>query len=202
MSDQEIEVKFYVHDLKKIELRLLELKAQLIQPRVHEVNYRYDLPDGSMKATGQVLRLRQDQNMILTYKGTTEESDGVSSRTELETTVGDIQTARRIIKALGYVQIMVYEKYRATYDFDHCHIMLDELPYGDFVEIEGANAASIRSVASQIGLNFNSAAGASYSRIYENYNVRHGHPPRDLTFEVFGPQKPTAQELGMRPADL
>lgn len=35
MNEQEIEVKLYVRDLKKIELRLLELKAQLIQPRLH-----------------------------------------------------------------------------------------------------------------------------------------------------------------------
>ncbi|MBK9208580.1 MAG: class IV adenylate cyclase [Anaerolineales bacterium] len=98
MNSQEIEVKFYVRDLKKIELRLLDLKAQLIQPRVHEINFRYDLPDGSMRTNGRVLRLRQDTNAILTYKGPSEIVDGVFSRTELETTVGDFETTQRLLK--------------------------------------------------------------------------------------------------------
>ena len=69
MNEQETEVKFYVRSLKKIEMRLLELKAHLIQPRVHEINFRYDLPDGSSRAREHVLRLRRDTNTILTYKG-------------------------------------------------------------------------------------------------------------------------------------
>ena len=53
MNGHETEVKFYIRDLRKIELRLRELKAQLIQPRIHEINFRYDLPDGSLRAKGQ-----------------------------------------------------------------------------------------------------------------------------------------------------
>jgi adenylate cyclase class IV len=50
MNHQEIEIKFYVNDLKRLEARLLELGAVLIQPRVHESNVRFDLPDGSLRA--------------------------------------------------------------------------------------------------------------------------------------------------------
>ena len=46
MNHQEIEVKFYVNDLKRLEALLLELGAVLIQPRVHESNIRFALPDG------------------------------------------------------------------------------------------------------------------------------------------------------------
>lgn len=201
MNSQEIEVKFYVRDLKKIELRLLDLKAQLIQPRVHEINFRYDLPDGSMRTNGRVLRLRQDTNAILTYKGPSEIVDGVFSRTELETTVGDFEITQRLLKALGYVQIMIYEKYRATYDLNGCHIMLDELPYGDFVEVEGTDTSTIRMVSSQLELNFEAAAGAGYSRIFDNYNLKYGLPPSDLTFEALGEKKPTPEELDLRIAD-
>jgi adenylate cyclase class IV len=42
MNHQEIEIKFYVNDLKRLEARLLELGAFLIQPRVHESNVRFD----------------------------------------------------------------------------------------------------------------------------------------------------------------
>ena len=116
MNGLETEVKFFVRDLRKIELRLLEMKAQLIQPRVHEINFRYDLPDGSMRTNGRVLRLRQDVNATMTFKGPSDLVDGVFSRVELETEIGDFQTACKILDALGYVKILTYEKFRAVYD--------------------------------------------------------------------------------------
>jgi len=201
MNEHEIEVKLYVRDLKKIELRLLELKAQLIQPRVHEINFRYDLPDGSLRAKEHVLRLRLDTKAVLTFKGSSDIIDGVFSRIELETTIGDLETARRILEALGYVQILTYEKYRAIYNINNCHIMLDELPYGDFVEIEGSDASSIRKMALDIGLDFESAVGAGYARLFENYNSKYGFPPSDLTFDALRGKKPSPEELDVRAAD-
>ncbi len=201
MNDQEIEVKFYVRDLKKIESRLRELKAQLIQPRVHELNYRYDLPDGSMRVNGQVLRLRCDVNTTLTYKGPSDLVDGIFSRTEFETTIGDFETAQHILEALGYVHILTYEKYRAIYVVNDCHVMLDELPYGDFVEIECPNRLDIRKTARQLDLDFDTAVGAGYARIFENYNLKYGYTSSDLTFETFHEGKPSPEELDVRAAD-
>lgn len=201
MSEQEIEVKFFVNNLEKIETRLLELKARLIQARVHELNYRYDLPDGSLRAKGHVLRLRKDNHAIFAFKGPSELADGIFSRQELEFTVGDFEMAQKFLEALGYVRIMIYEKYRAIYDLNHCHIMLDELPYGDFVEIEGSNTANIRQTATVLGLKFDSAVGAGYSRIFEDYNSRNDFPSSDLTFDVLQGKKPTPEELNLRAAD-
>jgi len=201
MNEQEIEIKLYVRDLKKIELRLQDLKAQLIQPRVHEINFRYDLPDGSLRARGQVLRLRRDENTILTYKGPSKITDGIFSRTELETTIGDLETAQHLLEALGYIQILVYEKYRAIYEINECHVMLDELPFGDFVEIEGSNTANIREMTLLLGLDFKSAVGAGYARLFENYNSKHGFPHSDLTFDNLRGRKPSPEELEVHPAD-
>jgi adenylate cyclase class 2 len=201
MDGRETEVKFYVRDLKLIELRLLKLKAQLIQPRVHEINYRYDLPNGSMRAGEQVLRLRRDNKAILTFKGPGQVIDGVFSRIELETTVGSVEAAQSILEALGYIQIMIYEKYRTVYEIDNCKIMLDELPYGEFIEIEGDNALNIRKSALQIGLKIEYAVNAGYTWIFEKYNSKKGFPYTDLTFDAFHGKKPSPDELQVRPAD-
>ncbi|MBC7878725.1 MAG: class IV adenylate cyclase [Anaerolineales bacterium] len=201
MNGQETEVKFYVQDLKKIETRLRDLNAQLIHPRVHEVNYRYDLPDGSLRANGKVLRIRRDANVILTYKGPSEIIDGVFSRTELETTIGDLDTAQQLLGALGYVQILIYEKYRTIYELNDCHIMLDELPYGDFVEIESIDAPTIRKMTLIMGLKFEAAVGAGYSRIFENFNSKYGLPSSDLTFDALRGKKLSPEELNVQAAD-
>ena len=201
MNGHETEVKFFVRDLKQVELRLHKLKAQLIQPRVHEINFRYDLPDGSMRTNGRVLRIRQDAVATITYKGPSDLVDGVFSRQELETQIGDFETAHKILIALGYVKILTYEKFRAVYEIDGYHIMLDELPYGDFVEVEGANGAGIRAMSKRLELNIEAAVGAGYARIFEDYNTRQGRASSDLTFDALRGKIPSPEELRIRAAD-
>ncbi len=201
MDDQEIEVKFYVRDLKKIETVLLVKKARLIQARVFERNLRFDLPDGSLRAQGRALRLRQDTEARLTYKGPSADLDGVRSRMELEFTIGDLETARKVLEALGYVQIAVYEKYRIEYELDNCLVMLDELPYGNFVEIEGEGAVAIRKVANDLGLNFEAAIADSYLGIFENFCLRRGWLQSMLTFDTLRGVVFNPEELNIRAAD-
>ena len=138
MNGQEIEAKFHVQNLRKIELRLLELKAQLIQPRVHEVNLRFDRPDGELRNSFRVLRLRQDDIARFTFKGpSVEKEGGILSRQEIEFEVGDFDSAKQFLEAIGFQVVVFYEKFRTTYELNNTHIMLDELPYGSFIEIEG-----------------------------------------------------------------
>jgi adenylate cyclase class 2 len=220
MNNQEIEAKFYVNDLKRVEARLLEMGARLAHPRLLETNIRFDLPDRSLSAASRVLRLRQADDIRITYKGKAEIVDGVMSRTELEFTVGDFETARQVIEALGYVQIAVYEKFRATYQWQTSevsenigglvHVMLDELPYGDFVEIEGADADSIRATAARLGLDWEAAIPASYLALFErvradastSLSTSLGLDPAKLTFAALNDFQPSADRLNVRAADL
>jgi adenylate cyclase class 2 len=201
MPDQETEVKLYVRNLRKIEASLLERKARLIQARVFERNLRFDQPDGRLRAEGRVLRLRQDTEARLTYKGASDLTDGIMSRSELEFTVGDLETARKVLLALGYVDVAVYEKYRATYELGACHIMLDELPYGDFVEIEGADAEAIHRTANLLGLDMEAATGDSYLGIFQKYCQKRGWSQSILTFGALRGVLFDLTELNIQAAD-
>lgn len=201
MSDKEIEAKFLVRSLAALERRLLPMGARPVQARLHEMNWRFDLPNGRLRAEGRVLRLRSDGEARLTYKGESAVDSGVLSRMELEITVSDLETVRAILEALGYVQIAVYEKYRRVYDLGACHIMLDELPIGDFVEIEGPDTATVRSVAHSLGLDTGRAAKGSYLRLFERYCSEHEQDPTVLTFEAMKGAFAPADELGLQPAD-
>lgn len=198
---QETEAKFFVQDLSRIKSQLEKLATQLIQERVLETNMRFDLPGATLRAQGRVLRLRRDTEARLTYKSAGTNEQGVLSREEIEFVVEDYEKARRFIEALGYQKLMYYEKYRTTYEWNKTHIMLDELPYGDFVEIEGESLESIRWVADQLRLNWETAIAASYSALFERVQRALKLSSQDLSFENFEEIRVKASDLGVHAAD-
>lgn len=200
MKDQELEVKFYVHDLAKVEQRLTALAAILTQPRTHEVNLRFDTPAGELARGLRVLRLRQDTAARLTYKGPAQERDGVRVRQEIEFVVEDFETARAFLEALGYRISMMYEKYRTVYDIGDVHITLDELPYGNFVEIEGPGVERIRSVNQHLGLDWSASVSESYVMLFDRLRRVMNLPFRDLSFENFEGLVIAPEVLNIRPA--
>lgn len=198
---KEIEAKFYVRDLKKIETCLQDLEARLIQPRVLETNLRFDLPDGGLRSEGRVLRLRQDTEAKLTYKGAGKSEKGIVNRTEIEFVVDDFEKAKLFLEVLGYQKLLQYDKYRTTYEFEDCHIMLDELPYGNFVEIEGENTTAIHSAANKLGLNMQTAISESYSSLFEKVRRTLGLTFTDLTFANFAGIEVSPKHLQVQSAD-
>ena len=204
-SGQETEAKFYVRDLNGIKSRLEALGAPRIQERVLEKNIRFDLPGAPLRAEGRVLRLRHDTAVRLTYKSASQKQEGVLSREEVEFTVEDFEKAKRFLEALGYQKLVYYEKYRTTYELrpteGFIHVMLDELPYGNFVEIEGETADSIRAAASQLGLDWDSAIAASYNALFDRVRKSLNVAFQDLSFAEFQNRNIDAADLGVYTAD-
>lgn len=215
---QETEAKFYVRDLNKIRSRLEELGARLIQERVLETNIRFDLPGAPLRAQGRVLRLRRDTDVRFTYKSASIKQEGVLSREEIEFTVEDFEKAKHFLEALGYEKLVYYEKYRTTYALESasllaspqqqavgihsCHIMLDELPYGNFVEIEGETVEAIRSFAGQLGLHWDRAIAASYNALFDRSRITLNRSMQDLSFAEFKDVNVSAIDLGVQAADV
>lgn len=199
-DDRETEVKFYVRDLKGMQRRLRELGGRLIHARVLETNLRYDTRDRVISGEGSVLRLRQDETAHLTFKAATRPAGGALTRTEIEFTVGDFGAARRFLEALGYQVIFTYEKQRTTYQLDGALVMLDELPYGSFVEIEG-ELASLEPAAKRLGLDWQAAVPMGYHALFERVRRSLDLRFRDLSFENFRGLEVAPEDLGVRPAD-
>jgi adenylate cyclase class 2 len=198
----EIEIKYLVHDLKKVEKRLQDMEAHLIQARQFERNLRFDLPDESLKKTFRVLRLRQDENVVLTYKGPgTKSADGIRAREEWEVTVNDFAVMQKIIESLGYVILFIYEKYRTTYATENAQIMLDELPFGFFVEIEGKTQEDIFTLVDRLQFNRAAAIPESYQVHFDSLKTAFGLSFRDLTFENFSGINVPESALGVKFSD-
>ena len=199
-AGNELEVKFYLSRREAMEAKLSAL-GRVIAPRVHEVNLRFDTPDLSLSATGRLLRLRKDSRARVTYKGEGSVEGGVRLRKELEFTVSDFDTAKALFEALGFQVYTMYEKYRTTYQLGDVEVVLDEMPTGDFLEIEGPDSESIRAVADQLDLNWEVRILESYTMLFEYLRGRLGLSFRDLSFENFEGMEISPEVMGIKIAD-
>ncbi len=149
-----------------------------------------------------MLRLRQDDKARLTFKGPSEEQPGgILRRREIEFVVEDFENAREFLEALGYRVVVFYEKFRATYKLNDTHLMLDELPYGQFIEIEGEDAEAIRKTTDLLDLNWDAMVKAGYHALFERVAGKYQLEPSQLSFAALEKVKITAEDLGIQAAD-
>lgn len=197
----ETESKFWVSDISVIEERLHELGAEVVEVRGFESNIRFDTPDSAYTRDRKVVRLRKYHDNRLTYKGPSKVVGGAMSRVEIETIVSDHENTRLILAALGFIERAVYEKYRAMMRYKGCLVTLDELPYGNFVEIEGSNGAEISTIAIEIGLDAQKAIPASYQGIFERLRDLYHLNAKNLRFGEIQPDEVDLRSLGYELAD-
>ncbi len=200
IEGQELEVKFYLANRQAME-ELLSSLGQIIAPRVLEINLRFDTVDRSLTSSGRLLRLRQDTRTRVTYKGEGRSESGANLRQELEFSVSDFATARALFEALGYQVYMIYEKYRTTYKLENAEVVLDELPTGDFLEIEGPDAQSIQRISTKLRLNWDARIVESYTVLFERLKQHLGLKFRDLSFANFKGMEITPDQMGIIIAD-
>ena len=79
-------------------------------------------------------------------------------------------------------------------------MMLDELPYGNFIEIEG-ELETLRPIADELQLDWDKAIPASYHALFERIRQSRGLTFRDLTFENFTGIKVSPEEMRIEFAD-
>ena len=85
------------------------------------------------------LRLRKTESKtVLTYKERIPTENSIKHQIEFETEIADAEEMLAILGNLGYRPALVYEKRRRTWNFEAAEIVLDELPFGLFMEIEAA----------------------------------------------------------------
>ena len=185
-NNLEVEVKFFLDDLAHVRQQLLDAGADIIRPRVYERNVRFDTADDALLKREELLRLRQDTAVILTFKGPSE-FDLLSEakvREEIEVQADDFERLATILKRLGYDPQQEYEKYREAFQFNNLEIVLDEMPYGNFIELEG-NESDIKAAAELFGLNWQERILSNYLAMMGLLAEHHDLPFRDVTFENF-----------------
>lgn len=197
-AGRETEAKFPVTDLLRLSHRLTQAGAKSLVSRHLEHNWRFDDIDRSLSQSGKVLRVRYGPTCSLTFKQRTEQA---LTRREIEFDLPSAGSGIELLEALGYQVVAVYEKYRQVMGLGDCKIMLDELPFGTFAEIEGPTPASLQQVASDLGLDWGHHLDVSYTDLAQRVAIAAGLDPGLTTFEAYeGFNQDGMAILGLRDA--
>ncbi|WP_438490551.1 class IV adenylate cyclase [Streptomyces sp. S186] len=164
----EAELKAYVRNPAYV-LGKLDQKAEG-RVEVYRDTY-YDEPSGSLDARDQELRVRtihgaNSTRSVLTYKGARVDSES-GSKTEHETRVDNPEAVHAMLRGLGYVPVIAFQKRCRNYEFSsHGRGLLATLVQipeieGTFLEVETmvpedrelpAALDDVRSVMSELGI--------------------------------------------------
>lgn len=114
----EAELKARVHAPEETLRRLDALGTG--RAEVYQDTY-YDTPDGTLEARDEELRVRtvhgaEETRTLLTYKGARVD-DASGSKPEHETRVEDAEAVHAMLRGLGYVPAIAFEKRCRNYNF-------------------------------------------------------------------------------------
>lgn len=131
--------------------RLTEQQRQYVVESLNEFGAEYlgeDLEENIiyggdvLSSTGGIVRIRKTQDRTLfTYKRRMPSRSGVKEQIEHETAVDDADSLEKILECLELEPRLIYEKRRKTWQFRSVEIVIDELPFGLYMEIEGSLTA-------------------------------------------------------------
>jgi predicted adenylyl cyclase CyaB len=134
----EIEKKYRLtpKDRRGIERHLRALGSKP-KPLEHEENTIY--AGGNLGFGLRALRLRRvNGEAILTFKERIPSKSPIKHQKENETRVKNADATDAILRGVGFTPALVYEKRRTRWDVGKAKVVIDELPYGLFMEIEAS----------------------------------------------------------------
>jgi len=178
----EVEIKLGIGAAYAEIERLEAVGARLVQPRGLEVNVLLDLPGQPLRARAAMLRVRRyGGRSFLTYKEPVPGPTGYKVRREIEVIVPDFDATIRTLEASGLMKMWTYMKYRTTYELEDLHVLVDETPIGNYLELEGTRSA-IDAAAARLGRSAVDYSTLSYRALYEMDCAKRGVVPGDMIF--------------------
>lgn len=188
IRNHEIEVKLRLDNVDVLTKAGFVLEIQM--PRHFEDNWLLDTENKQLGEKLAVLRVRQTgRSGVLTLKEKAA-SDAPASqfkqRLEIETTLEEPGNALLIFERLGFRPWFRYQKFRTVYQAAlpsgaQLHVMADETPIGNFIELEGEEAAIAEGVK-LLGIGPADYVLESYLALQAANCAQQGKPFGDMTF--------------------
>ena len=187
-QNHEIEVKLRFESVEPLTTSGLVLELET--PRHFEDNWLLDTPEKQLGQKLAILRVRQaGETGSLTYKEKAAPDAPASQfkqRLEIESALEDPGSTLAIFARLGFQPWFRYQKYRTVYratlpNGERLHVMFDETPIGNFIELEGEEDA-IAEAVTLLGISREEYVLESYLALQADECARQGKPFEDMTF--------------------
>ena len=166
----EIEKKYRLSKKQRAEvlLRLPKIGAKR-NGEEFEVNTLY--AGAGLDVGRSVLRLRRiGKRGRLTDKERFPTRSDIKHQREDETEVNDPDAMELILEALGFTPGLIYEKRRETWTLGKTEVVIDELPFGLFMEIEGAEQ-DIRDIENKLAIKRLRTEPATYPQLTSKHGT-------------------------------
>jgi len=166
----EVEKKYRLTAKQRDEVRarLPEIGA-VREGEEFEVNTLYN--GDAVELNQAVLRLRRiDERALLTYKERVGTRTDIKQQLEFETAIENPDAIEFILEALGYYPALGYEKRRETWRIEDTEVVIDELPFGLFMEIEGEEH-NIQDIENRLAIKRLVAEPLAYPRLTMNHGT-------------------------------
>ena len=134
----EIEKKYR---LTQDERRAIEkrLRGLGYKPKKLEFEENTIYRGGNLEFGRRAMRIRRvNGDAILTFKERIPTKSAIKHQQENETRISDAEATHEILLALGFAPALIYEKRRTRWDVGKAKLVIDELPFGLFMEIEAS----------------------------------------------------------------
>jgi len=180
----ETEIKIQIDNPDEFCRRLGAQGPKILSPRHFEDNHLLDFPDGRLRSSQCLVRIRFARGeSLLTYKGPPRREGIFKSREELETRLEDGSLMDCILARIGLSLWFRYQKYRREFEVDGVVVAVDETPAGNYVEFEGAEEP-IRALAAKMGFGPSQFIKSSYYALYLDYCRDRGIAPGHMVFDA------------------
>jgi adenylate cyclase, class 2 len=169
----ETEKKYRLTDEQRsvVEDRLRALGAS---PRPIEFEENTLYQGGRIDFGGCALRLRRvNGRALLTFKQRLPGDSPIKHQLENECEIGDADKMDAILRALGFQPGLVYEKRRTRWQVGDAKVVIDELPFGLFMEIE-ADENEINRVEELLQVKDLPAVAETYPRLTIEHGTERG----------------------------
>jgi adenylate cyclase, class 2 len=170
----EIEKKYRIDaaQTERVCADLFELKAEFVGEDFEENTLFGGAILGDQNA---ILRVRKTkEKAIVTFKRRVQSDFDVKQSVEYETEVANAEAFENILTSLGFQRTLVYEKRRRTWKFRDVEVVLDELPFGLFMEIEG-EVMAIRETEMYLGAEEFEVVHETYPNLTLKYGQLNGN---------------------------
>ena len=179
---KEIELKFRIEKPSLIREKLKEVGAKFIG-KAFEKTVKFDTKNDDLKREGKFLRVRTGFKSVITFKRKIRPKDKkFKEREEIELGISNPKAIKKILENLGFTKKWVMEKYREKWQWGSAEIVIDKLPFGNFIEIEGSKRA-IEKNAKLLGLRLTDGLTYTYWGLWEDYRKKHKIRDKNIIFK-------------------